>query len=97
MGRAGTSLIGAVTCPLDDLLQGLKDAPPVGDEWPDAGMEYFAVPSAQTVVLACEDGEASLLALDVLYSRYERVHVIEGGAKACARDAAGRFDWMTPV
>ena len=95
--KAGTALIGAVTYPLDDLLEGLEDTPPPGDEWPTPGMQYFAVPSTQTVILACEDGETSLVALDVLYSRYDRIHAIKGGAKACARDAAGRLDWMTAV
>ena len=81
--EAGTSLVGAETFPLDGLLEGLADTPPFGGGWPKSGMKYFAVPKSKVVILACEDGEKSLIALDVLYSRYERIHCIEGGAKAC--------------
>ena len=85
--RVGTSLVGAESFPLDDLLEGLADTPPIGGNWPKSGMKYFAVPRTQSVVLVCEDGEKALIALDVLYSRYDRVHCIAGGAKAC--EAAG--------
>ena len=86
-GQSVVRLRGAVNHPLPELLDGLSTAPPYGGTWPRSGMIYFPLASSRTLLLACEDGAKSLVALELLYDKYDKVYCVDGGIEAW--EAAG--------
>ena len=58
-------IAGAQSVPLDEIVRGVAYLP-------DPEME-------PTLILVCSDGPKSLVALDFLYDRFERIFCIEGG------------------
>jgi len=81
-GEIAAEIPGTESHPLGALLEGLASTPPFGGEWPASGMGYFPVRAERTPILMCADGEQSLVALDVLVSRYAHVYAVEGGVPA---------------
>jgi len=75
-----------VHAPLEGLVEGLTNTPPFGSQWPSKGMKYFPISAESTLLLVCTDGERSLVALDVLDGKYEKVYAVDGGVAAWDAD-----------